>query len=156
MGAGASPRDGHPYWIEEGAGGTPPVVREQTAYHQRSALRPNLGESALGRLREAVPYLSPSFACSNDDAELLLAYVTPAGHGKSTDALEDKISQLECDVKQLTSRLQRRTEETSRLKDDVAEARQKQRAIESQSKQTASVHGQRREETRKQLLAEES
>ena len=129
--------------------------QQGTGQYQRQGARPALGTPATERLRATVPYLSPEFRCSDDDAELLLAYVQPAA-APSSATVEDKVVQLECDVKQLTSRLQRRTEEAARLKDDVAEARQKQRAVEAQSKQTASVLGQRREETRKQLLAEES
>mmetsp|Transcript_29424 Transcript_29424/g.90912 ORF Transcript_29424/g.90912 Transcript_29424/m.90912 type:complete len:235 (-) Transcript_29424:8-712(-) len=149
---GASPRDGHPYWLEEGhdAGSRRPNV------NPRGLSRPTLGQSALARLRTAVPYLSPTFSCTDDDAELLLAYVAPNTQTANGSALEDKVTQLECEVKHLTSRLQKRTEEATRLKDDVAEARHKQRAVEAQSKQTANVLGQRREETRKQLLAEES
>ena len=66
------------------------------------------------------------------------------------------MAQLEADVKQLTIRLEKRMEEIAKLKDDVAEARGKQRAVEAQSKQTSNVLSQRREEVRKQLLAEES
>lgn len=157
--ASASPRHGHPYWIEGDAQTEQPTrgFQESSSATRRGYMRAPAGESAVARLRAAVPYLSPSFTCSDDDAELMLTYVVPASHQQpNASALEDKVVQLECDVKLLTGRLQRRTDEVARLKDDVAEARQKQRAVEAQSKQTATVLGQRREETRKQLLSEES
>jgi hypothetical protein len=151
--ATSSPRHGHPYWIEEDAAPVTFSAPRPTQIAVRHA------ESSLHLLKSTLPYLSPEFTCSNDDAELLLTYVTSSARpvlGSSSSTLEDKVIELECEVKQLTQRLQKRTEEVDRMKDEVAEAKQKMRATETQAKQTANVLSQRREETRKQLLVEES
>jgi hypothetical protein len=158
MASSGSPRNGHPYWLDPAVDELSPPAASAT---RASAAGPAAGgvlASAAAQLRAKLPYLSPGFQCGEDDAEVLLLYLH---HGASSavgssNALEEKMAQLECEVKTLTQRLQKRTDEISRLKDEVAEAKQKQRAVEAQAKTTANVLSQRREETRKQLVMEET
>ena len=177
-----SPRNGHPYWLEpppesddEGQrrrhrdshsppsndGGRGSRFRAFAELDNYADFRnvPSTPATFLNRLRAAVPYLSPEFTCSENDAEMLLNFTCTGARGMplaTSSGTEDKLAQLESDVRLLTQKLERRTDEVSRLKDEVADARGKQRAVEAQSKQSQSVLSQRREEVRKQLIAEES
>lgn len=110
---------------------------------------------ATTQLRMLVPTLSDAFRCSNTDANMLLAAVTATSRCESRDRSED-VLRLEGEVKHLSQRLERRADEIARLKDEAAESKQKLRAVEAQTKQSMTVLSQRREETRKQLLIEES
>lgn len=136
----------HPYWLHE------------TAESNERYGAAGEDVTSVMRLRAALPFLSNSFRCSEDDASVLLSFVCRADDhtGASADVLQDRIVQLQCDVKTQAQKLERRNDDVARLKDEVAEARQKQKAVEAQARQTATVLSQRREETRKQLLLEES
>jgi hypothetical protein len=116
----------------------------------------------LDELRTHVPFISQGFQSSDDDIVAILTALSAArGTGYSTSAASaeghsNKVAELEAEVKQLTTRLQRRTEEVERLRDDLGEARSRAKAVEEQSRMKANVLSLRREETKKHLLTEES
>jgi hypothetical protein len=124
-------------------------------------------ESALEALFQLLPHLSASFRCSDADAMVLLGAVSNAsagggggGYGHSAGAshvghLEDRLSIVEAENRALMARLEGRTDECDKLKDDLGEARQKLRAVQQQTAQSAQLLSQRRDEVRKQLLLEE-
>lgn len=124
----------------------------------------------MNELRTHCPLLSSAFTCSADDAVILLNAISSASrsdmrnaqygqpaneHAAYVSTLEDKCVALEAEVRSLTTRLERRVEECDKLRDDVGEARQRARAIETSAKQQQGMLAQRREEMRKQLLTEE-
>ena len=77
------------------------------------------------------------------------------GGGGSVGHLEDRLSIVEAENRALISRLEARTEECDKIKDDLGEARQKLRAVQQQAQQSSQLLSQRRDEVRKQLILEE-
>lgn len=123
-------------------------------------------DSALEALYHILPHLSPAFRCSDADAMVLLAAVGNGGGGSGGGAagvygglhvghLEDRLSIVEAENRALMARLEGRTDECDKLKDDLGEARQKLRAVQQQATQSGQLLSQRREEVRKQLILEE-
>jgi outer membrane murein-binding lipoprotein Lpp len=114
-------------------------------------------EAAFYELRTLVPHLSPSFACSYSDAVILIAAIRNGGGASSErQSLADKCQSLETEKRQLEQRLERSRAECDALHDDVAAAKVKLKAVQEESRGSATVLAQRREEMRKQLLLEET
>lgn len=119
-------------------------------------------DSITEELHLFLPQLSAGFQCSSDDAATIAtAIIRSRSHmdsagGSDICRLEEKVQQLECDLKVMSAKLERREDDGNKLRDEVGEARQKLRAMENSSRQQCSLLSQRREEVRKQLLCEES
>lgn len=111
--------------------------------------------ASMSELRMYAPMLSKGFACSNEDAMALMYQLSRGASSDEFGRMEDQLSKLEAENRSLTKRLESRTDEVSRVRDDLAEARGKLKAIDAQTKQTVSVLSLRRDEMRKQLLQEE-
>lgn len=107
----------------------------------------------LTELRRRVPFLSSDFYCSDADALHLLGMMRSGGGPSSS--VDDKVAALEVDRKTAEAALERRTDECERLRSELADARQKLRAVQQQATQSAALLSQKREEIRKQLLLEE-
>jgi HAMP domain-containing protein len=108
-------------------------------------------------LRARVPFLSPQFACSDDDASLIMSMLSTAAapsRGSLPDS-EERLLLLAADKRALEQRLERRSDELERLKDELGDAKHKLRAVQQQATQSAQLMSQKREEIRKQLLLEE-
>ena len=116
--------------------------------------------SSLDELFATVPGLASDFHCSDEDATILLALVSAAANHRGSSAdigrLEDKVLTLESEAKMLRQRLERRTEEAEKLKDELEGARGKISAVEQQARQTVALLSQKRDEVRRQLINEES
>ncbi|KPI88221.1 hypothetical protein ABL78_2725 [Leptomonas seymouri] len=135
----------------------PEVSTSPSKGQQRRDVWSERDEAAFYELRTLVPHLSPHFACSYNDAVLLIAAIRVGGAASSErQTLADKYQSLEAERRQLEQRLERSREESNALRDEVAAAKQKLKAVQEESKGSVAVLAQRREEMRKQLLLEET
>ncbi|KAG5463852.1 hypothetical protein LSCM1_00024 [Leishmania martiniquensis] len=126
-----------------------PVKAARSVWEERD-------EAAFYELRSLVPHLSPQFTCSYSDAVLLIAAIQRGGAvSGNRDTLADKCQSLDADRRQLEQRLEKSRARCEELKSEVAEVRQKMKAMEEKSKSSVNALAQRREEMRKQLLLEE-
>ncbi|CUI15251.1 Hypothetical protein, putative [Bodo saltans] len=108
-------------------------------------------------LRARIPFLSSEFTCSDDDASLIMSMLSTAAapsRGSLPDA-EEKLQMLAAEKRIVEQRLDRKSDDVERLKDELGDAKQKLRAIQQQATQSAQLFSQKREEIRKQLLLEE-
>lgn len=152
---------------------SPPQHQQSSQHHEKPILL-NLGSpstasaSYLLQLKEFIPFLSRGFSCSEDDARTILSYCQDSQHhqqsnnsfelGNNNHRLQDldKITTLEGQINSLTQRLERKDFDIEKLRDDVGESRSRYRALEERFRNSNHQNGQRREETRKQLILEES
>lgn len=135
-------------------------------------------EEVMYELHSLVPHLSTSFSCSARDALLFIMSIRsggstdgsttknssgvaggmssgpPAPHKVTT--LLDRVNLLEAEKRGLEQRLQSRVTECELLKDELASVKQRLQAVQQQSLQTQTTLSQRREETRRQLMLEET
>lgn len=108
-------------------------------------------------VRARVPFLSSAFNCSDDDAGLILSMLSTSAapaRGGCPD-VEERLSVTMAEKKAVELRLEKRNEDVERLKDELADAKQKLRAVQQQATQSSQLLSQKREEIRKQLLLEE-
>ncbi|KAG5488421.1 hypothetical protein JIQ42_00024 [Leishmania sp. Namibia] len=126
-----------------------PMTPEASVWEERD-------EAAFYELRSLVPHLSPQFACSYTDAVLLIAAIQRGGAASGNrHTLADKCQSLEADRRQLQQRLEKSRAQCEELKSEVADVKQKMKAMQEKSKSSVTALAQRREEMRKQLLLEE-
>ena len=76
--------------------------------------------------------------------------------GMNSEALDDYITRLESDLKHTRQQLNREQEHNGRLKDELEGAKQRTEAKDLDARRKMQLASQRREESRKLLLAEES
>jgi hypothetical protein len=112
---------------------------------------------AVEELRARVPFLSSNFHCTDDDASLIISMLSTAAASSRgiQPNVEEKLMVVSAEKRMIEERLDRRNEDVERLKDELAEAKQKLRAVQQQAVNSSQLLSQKREEIRKQLLLEE-
>jgi hypothetical protein len=118
------------------------------------------GDAAVGSTGEMLsPFFGGVGGPPTGGAPFGLGFSRDNGGGVSTFAIaaaEDRVAIVEGQLRQLQQKFDRRDAEADRLQADVAEARGRLLAVEAQARRQLESNAARREESRKQLLLEES